>query len=263
MKTVFSLFTLIVVLSICGTNLQPITADLLTLDAAALVNTTINAQPSLSLVFSDEFTSASLNLAKWQTQYMWGRTNGSELQYYSPSAFTLSNGILHIKAEKKWTNGKAYSSGIITTFKSFKFTYGVVKARLRVPAGKGLWPALWLLDYSGGTPEIDMMEILGHQPTVSYMTLHYASPSGNQNPGTYYNGPNFSSGYHIFTVDWNAQRIIWSVDGVERYRMTDHIPSKPMYLIADLAVGGDWPGSPDGTTKFPANYDIDYIRIYK
>lgn len=263
MKTILGSFTLLAVLSIGITNLGAITPNFFVFNAASMVNTTLNAEPSLSLVFNDEFNGSALNLQKWQTQYVWGRTNGSELQYYSPSAFVLGNGVLNIKAEKKASNGKSYTSGIITTFKSFHFTYGVVKVRLRVPAGKGLWPAVWLLDYAGGAPEIDMMEVLGHQPNVNYMTLHYSSNSGNSNVGTYYNGPNLSSGYHIFAVDWNAQRIIWSVDGVERYRVTQHIPTKPLYLIVNLAVGGDWPGSPDASTKFPAYYSIDYIRIYK
>lgn len=263
MKTIFGLFTLVVVLS-TSANLAPITPDLLTFNAAALVDTALNAKPALTLVFGDEFNSAALNLQKWQTQYVWGRTNGSELQYYSPSAFTLGNGTLNIKAEKKAQGGKPYTSGMITTYKSFRFTYGIVKARLRLPAGKGLWPAFWLLDYAGGAQEIDIMEMLGHQPTVQYMTLHFpVAGGGNDDLGTYYNGTNLTSGFHIFTMDWNAQRIIWYVDGVERYRVTTHIPTKPMYLIANLAVGGDWPGSPDQNTQFPASYSLDYIRIYK
>ena len=238
-------------------NIQPAKA------AEALTGTNINAQPALKMVFQDEFNTATVNASKWMNQLQWGRTNGSELQYYATNAFSFVSGILRVKADKKATNGKPYTSGALITYKSFRFTYGIVEIKARVPAGKGLWPAFWLLDYAGDTAEIDMMELLGHEPNVTYMTLHYASPSGNQNPGTYYKGPNFSSGFHVFKVDWNASRIIWYVDGAERYRQTSHIPSKPMYLILNLAVGGDWPGAPDSTTKFPAYLDIDYVRIYQ
>ena len=240
-----------------------LTANIQSAKAAAPDETLANIQPALKIVFQDEFNDTTLNAAKWMDQLQWGRTNGSELQYYATNAFSFSNGALHITAQKKSADGKPYTSGALITYKSFAFTYGVVQIRARTPSGQGLWPALWLLDYAGGAQEIDMMELLGNEPNVVYMTLHYPSLSGNQDPGTYFKGPNFSTGYHIFQVDWNASRIIWSVDGVERYRQTSHIPSKPMYLIMNLAVGGDWPGSPDSTTKFPATFDIDYVRIYK
>lgn len=254
MKKFFRMLLVVTFLALLGMDLHPVLAG----DAST------NLISGKTLVFSDEFNGPSLNLAKWETQYVWGRTNGSELQYYSPSAFTFSNGVMHIKAEKKAMGGKPYTSGIITTFKSFKFTYGVVTARLRTPVGKGLWPALWLLDYAGGVPEIDIMEALGHQPDVTYMTLHFPSATGkNLNVGTYYVGTKLSVGFHTLTLDWNAQRLIWYIDGIERYRVTQHIPNKPLYLLANLAVGGDWPGAPDATTQFPAYYNLDYIRIYK
>jgi beta-glucanase (GH16 family) len=264
MKKLFGLSILIVVLGIFGTNVIPTTLDSLSLNAGALVNKAINPQTTLKLVFSDEFNGSTLNTNKWATQLQWGRTNPPELEYYSPTALTVANGALHIKAQKKLTNGKPYTSGVIATYKSFKFTYGIVVARIRIPAGKGMWPALWLLDYAWGPSEIDITEMVGYQPSVSYMTLHYQDADGQMyTPGTYYKGPNFSTGYHIFKVDWTPAAITWYIDGVQRYRTTQHIPNKPMYLIANLAVGGVWPGSPDSTTKFPAYYHIDYIRIYK
>lgn len=259
MKKVFHLCIFMIVVSIFGASLAPATLDQLTFNSTALVNTAINKNVRMKLVFSDEFSGSSINLKRWQTQLMWGRTNPPELQYYTPSALFLRGGALHIVAQKKWTNGMPYSSGAITTFKSFHFTYGVVKARIRIPAGKGLWPALWLLDAAGGTNEIDITEMLGHQPNISYMTLHYPWSTA----GGYFVGPNFSSGYHTFMVDWGPGGIIWYVDGIQHLRLINHIPSKPMYLILNLAVGGDWPGSPNTQTKFPAYYHIDYIRIYQ
>ncbi len=259
MKKVFCLCIFILVVSIFGVQILPTALDQLKFNLTALINPMLNVQPAPKLVFSDEFKGNILNFKKWQTQLMWGRTNPPELQYYLPNAFTVKNGLLRINANKKLTYGKPYYSGVITTYKSFKFTYGTVIARISVPTGKGLWPALWLLDYAGGTNEIDITEILGQQPNISYMTLHYPWSTA----GGYFVGPNFTTHFHVFRLDWSSTAITWSIDGIPRLHLTKHIPSKPMYLIANLAVGGDWPGPPNSSTKFPAYYYIDYIRIYK
>ncbi len=263
MKKIFFLCIVVILVGVFGTNFKPDAQNPLTFEAAALINKALNSQPALKLVFRDEFNSRSLNVTKWMSQLQWGRRNPPELQYYSPDAFLFSNGILHIRAQKKETKGYAYASGALITYKSFRFTYGIVKIRARIPAGRGLWPALWLLDYAGGAQEIDIMEAVGHQPNIAYMTLHYPTPDGSKSLGSYYSGRNLSTGFHIFSVDWSPSAITWYIDGIQRYRLTDHIPSKPMYLIMNLAVGGDWPGPPTKSTKFPAFFNIDYVRIYK
>ena len=218
-----------------------------------------------SMVFADEFDGNTLNVEKWATEYVWGRANPPELQYYTKDAFVVKNGILTIQAEDQPTEGMAYSSGVITSYDHFQFTYGYVEANIRIPAGQGLWPALWLLDAGGSADEIDIVEFLGHTPTLAYMTLHYADSSGNQ-IGTAdgkYDGPNFAGGFHTVAVDWQPTAVTWYVDGVERYQVTKEIPAAPMYLIANLAVGGDWPGPPNASTHFPAAYQIDYIRVFQ
>lgn len=262
MKKIFFLCALFIVVFLDGAA-STLSLDSLTLNAAALVSPQLNAQPALTLIFRDEFNGGSVNADKWMTQLRWGRTNPPEMQYYSPSALKFSGGALHIKAEHKSTNGMPYVSGVLTTFKSFQFTYGVVQIRARTPAGKGLWPALWLLDYAGGAQEIDIMESVGHEPNIAYMTLHYPTSTGTKTLGGHYGGASLTTDFHLFTVDWGPNAIIWYIDGVERYRLTQHIPTKPMYLIMNLAVGGDWPGAPSKYTKFPAYFNIDYVRIYK
>lgn len=220
---------------------------------------------SNTLMFQDEFDGSELDRAKWTTQYQWGHINPPELQYYSHDAFVVADGRLIIKAENKHTEGMAYVSGMISSYDNFQFTYGYLEARIKISAGQGLWPALWLLDANGSADEIDIVEILGHKPDVAYMTLHYAGQDGSQ-LGTFdehYHGPNFSDDFHTFGVDWQADRIIWYVDGVERFRVTDNIPGRPMYLIANLAIGGEWPGAPTENTHFPATYEIDYIRVFE
>jgi beta-glucanase (GH16 family) len=76
-------------------------------------------------------------------------------------------------------------------------------------------------------------------------------------------GPDFSAGFHAFAAEWKPGEVIWYVDGVERGRSTAGVPAEPMYLIANLAVGGDWPGNPESTTTFPGVMEIDYIRVYQ
>jgi beta-glucanase (GH16 family) len=76
-------------------------------------------------------------------------------------------------------------------------------------------------------------------------------------------GPDFCADFHEFAVEWSPQSIIWFVDGVERFRSEDSIPPAKMYLLVNLAVGGDWPGPPDDKTHFPGTFDVDYVRVYE
>ena len=139
--------------------------------------------------------------------------------------------------------------------------------RAKVPKGKGLWPAFWTLPSDlSWPPEIDVFEILGDRTNTIYMTYHYpTATNGKVASGGKWNGPDFSADWHTYAVDWEPNVIIWYVDGIERLRYTDttHIVKKPMYLIANLAVGGVSPGAPDASTSFPSYYEIDYIRVWK
>lgn len=217
------------------------------------------------MTFNDEFEGTLLDTGKWSTAYRWGRKNPPELQYYAPDAFELQNGILRIRAERRQMAGLDYTSGLIATHNNYTFTYGYVETRARIPAGKGFWPAFWLLsDNPSSSNEIDAMENLGHEPRRVYATLHYDGPSGDVVLVSHdYVGPDFSAAFHTFGMRWDPSAVIWYVDGVERFRVTDHVPQKPMYVIANLAVGGEWPGNPDSSTVFPAYFDIDYVRVYQ
>jgi len=165
-----------------------------------------------------------------------------------------------------------YLSGIITSYDSFKMTHGYVEARVKLPAGKGLWPAFWLLNthYVEDAPEIDVMEFLGDGTDTIYHTYHYFDITDGwqkiSTPSFETLGPNWTNSFHTFGLAWSPNQIVWYVDGVETRRITDNdykIASQAMYLIANLAVGGNWPGAPDANTVFPAHYEIDYIRAYK
>jgi hypothetical protein len=224
------------------------------------------------LAFSDEFDGKELDAAKWNTCYPWvengGCTNSGnhELEWYQPDEVFVENGMLRLRAQdRSIKEGFPYTSGMVTTYHKFSFQYGYVEARFKVPAGQGIWPALWLLpEDDHWPPEIDIHEVLGHQPSTIYTTLHYTTDGKNHfSSGSSWKGLDFSAGYHTIGLLWEPHLLAWLIDGVERFAVTDNIPQEPFYLLANLAVGGDWPGSPNPSTVFPCYYDIDYIRIYE
>ena len=232
------------------------------------------------LTFSDEFDGGALDTTKWIDHFKWATSlatstviNG-ELEAYVDNAFQLQNSILSILGQKRQGSyaGQTmnYTSGIICS--SFHQKYGYFEARLKVPAGKGYWPAFWLLGENGtaGVNEIDIHEILGDDPAKAYMTIHWGPSynTGHQSDSSSFtiaSGPDFSHDYHVFGLQWDATTVIWSIDGTERFRHTGltGVPQVDMYIIANLAIGGDWPGAPDNTTGFPGTYAIDYIRAYQ
>ncbi len=173
-------------------------------------------------------------------------------------------------------NRQPFLSGVITSYDSFRFRYGRVEARARMPAGKGLWSAFWLLNayYNQDQPEdpeIDIIEAIGDQTSVANHAYHYFADfndDGFHNSLVSNEGraviSDFSADFHTYRVDWEEGRIVWYVDDVETHRLEgDQVSDEQMYIIANLAVGGTFPGPADETTPFPARYEIDYIRVYQ
>ncbi len=237
------------------------------------------------LLFSDDFEGTSIDTNKWTTCYWWdtdGCTNrgNNELEWYQPDEVLVNDGTLKLRAQGRTitaSDGKIYNytSGMITTGRNtpdtsaptkFVFQFGYIEIRAKIPNGKGLWPGFWTLpDDHSSKPEIDVMEILGHDPHTIHMNLHYLNSDGSDGSnGHIWIGPDFSADWHTFAVDRQPNSIIWYVDGIERWRYMDaaHLPAKHMYLLANLAVGGDWPGAPDSSTSFPSYYEIDYVRVW-
>jgi beta-glucanase (GH16 family) len=240
------------------------------------VPTSVLAQPDRKLraqssewqlVFSDEFNGRELNRQKWQTRFPWGRDRSSvgELQYYARDAFREANGELRIVAEENpESDSHPYNSGLISSHSSFTTTYGRFEIRCKVPAGKGLWPAFWLLPVdTSWPPEIDVFELLGHETNTVHMNVHWSVDGAHRQDKGEFTGPDFSKRYHTFAVEWEPDKLTWFVDDVIRHQVTGHSPQVPMYVLANLAVGGDWPGAPNADTGFPATFKIDYIRVYE
>jgi hypothetical protein len=235
------------------------------------VSLTVPARPILSglskVIFDDEFDRAGLDTSKWNIESMdpggfrtCCLTDG--LQYWIPQALSFQNGYLRITSDKQSMGRESYDSGAIDTEKKFSFTYGRVDIRARLPYGQGMWPALWMLD-SNTNHEIDIMEMVS-DPTIVYQHYHVNVPTMNSYvPSCIYKGPNFSTGFHTYSVVWKSSAIAWLVDGVLVCQVTQQVVQKPMYLLLDVAIGGSWPGAPDSTTLFPQYTDIDYVRVYQ
>jgi len=221
------------------------------------------------LAFDDEFDGPTLDSSKWTPHYTFDAIINHELQAYIPDAFPISDGILHITAKHEagvqGGHTQQYTSGAMTTFGKFSQMYGYFEVRCKLPKGKGFWPAFWLLsDSKQWPPEIDIFENLGHENHKLHFTNHWKDPDGkNQGKGQETDGPDYTAGFHTIAVDWEPDAIIWYVDDVEQCRVTDHIAREKMYVLLNLAVGGDWPKAPDASTPFPSSFDVDYVRVYQ
>ncbi len=243
-----------------------------------------------NLVFSDEFEGDALDTDKWVTCYWWddawndeGCTNegNNELQWYRPENVAVEGGKLVLRAQEervRVSNDEVYdyTSGMVTTGRdthtlsaepraTFKHVY--IEMRAKIPAGRGLWPALWLLPADHKTrPEIDIIEVLGHDLKKAHMNFHYSDGKGNyQRADHSWVSPEPLTGWQVFAVDWQPQGVTWYINGTKRAHFAGdkaYVPDEPMYLIANLAVGGDWPGSPDEATPFPSSFEIDYLRVW-
>lgn len=239
--------------------------------------------PGYTLIWSDEFSGKSLDLNVWnqETGNGSGGWGNNELEYYTKSTKNtfVSNGNLIIEARKEKIGGFNYSSGRMTTQNKKFFKFGRIDIRAKLPVGKGLWPALWMLgtDISTvGWPscgEIDNMELIGKTPSTVYGTLHWSNAAGEHaSKGANYTLPSgdFSKEFHVFSIVWTKDNISWFVDD-QKYLETsitdvgaDNYPfNSDQFFIFNVAVGGNWPGLPDFSTEFPERMFVDYVRVFQ
>jgi beta-glucanase (GH16 family) len=226
------------------------------------------------LVWSDEFNYSGLpDSAKWG--YEVGYIRNNELQYYTLKRIenaNVTNGALHIIGRKESYNGMGYTAASINTSGKYSWTYGKIEARMKIPMGKGYWPAFWMLGQNIGQVgwpkcgEIDIMEHINTENKI-YGTIHWDNIGHASYGGSLVTTPDQ---YHLYTIEWDSAGIKWFVDGVNYWNanILNNINSteefhKPHYILLNLAIGGDWPGSPDGTTVFPDTFFVDYVRVYK
>jgi len=294
---------------------RPFASVLLTLCLAQSLHAAETTPAGWKLAWSDEFEGSAIDPAKWDFDlgngfYNYGANvwisgwGNGELETYTrdPSNAFVKDGLLHIRAAKESRDGCGYSSARLKTRKRdgsalFNARYGRFEFRVRMPAGKGLWPALWLLPQDevygswAASGEIDILETRGHEPDRVTGALHYGSRwPANTFTSAFYILPEGGriDAFHLYALEWEPGVIRWFVDGhlyadrsfwwscskeagdkgVAPKQDADLNPwpapfDRPFYLIMNLAVGGQFGGNPDTSTVFPAEMQVDYVRVYE
>lgn len=182
----------------------------------------------------------------------------AELQTYRPQNVTIKNGLLILKSVRK---GSSITSGAVELRHNHAFRYGQVLVRARLPQGRGLFPAIWMMTAAGQRyPEIDIVELLGQRPNQLWAVYHYRGSDGrHRRVFTSVNGPNYAAAYHTYGLRWAPDGLTWTVDG-HVVLHTSKSPHQRMYLILNLAVGGNWPGAPDATFR-TAEMRVAWVKI--
>lgn len=206
----------------------------------------------------------------------WGN---QELQYYTdrPENIIVEDGMLKITAIKEPYEGSAYTSSRITTKGKYEQKHGRFEARMQLPWGQGMWPAFWMLGSNideVGWPncgEIDIMENRGQEPTIISGALHGPGHSGINFVGKNYDlvTDRVDTSFHIYGIEWGEGYVNFYVDDVLYNQITpadvpgDWVFDQPFYIIMNVAVGGNFVGSPNADTVFPQTMLIDYVRVYQ
>ena len=279
MHLLLRLFLLLIVLS-CGA--EPEIPQLET-PSTGITTPPLTPEP-LSLVWADEFDGDELNLDNWTFELGDGCPNlcgwgNNELQIYTDNNHRLENGILIISAKKE--NG--FSSTRIITKGKQEFQYGRIEARLNVPAGKGTWPAFWMLgtgfEHFAEDParrwpnvgEIDIMEFIGREPDLVLGTIHGPGYAGAGGKSRWYRQDfDVSDDWHTYAIEWDETGISWFFDGEnyatvgpENIKRGEWVFDRPFFMLLNLAIGGTLGGYLDPELEFPLRYYVDYVRVYQ
>ncbi len=243
----------------------------------------INAQCP-EIIWQDEFEKTTLDVTKWSYQNGNGCDIGlcgwgnNELQWYQPENVEVSSGTLKIDAKKEKVENSDYTAAKIKTIGKGDWTYGRFEASIKLPTGRGLWPAFWMLPTDkvyGGWPrsgEIDIVELIGDKPHEIHGSMHYGKVwpnNSNLHESYHLNEGIFNETFHTFAVEWEEGEIRWLLDDYlySTKRPEDIAPlnwpfDQNFHIVLNVAVGGTWPGNPDETTSFPQTMEVEYVRVY-
>jgi beta-glucanase (GH16 family) len=250
-----------------------------------LIVSGISASGSWQLAWNDEFAGTNVDTTKWtfDTGNGSGGWGNNELEFYTtrPTNVYVSNDLLHIVARKESYGGCNYTSAKLKTLGLFSQQYGRFEFRVKLPRGTGYWPALWLMPvnsvYGGwaASGEVDIVENKGRYPTNVMGTLHFGAPYPGQDqsygPSYTFTGGDSVTNFHVYALEWSTNQFSWYVDSALYETQTlwwssgGAYPAPfniPFYIIMNLAVGGNFDGNPDGTTVFPGDMQVDYVRVY-
>lgn len=212
------------------------------------------------LVWQDDFNGSTLDAQAWNVVEAPPFKN-NELQTYALKNVSVEDGCLKIVSTEKDGN---YLSGAVTTENKQLFQQGKIEIRARLPEGKGIFPALWMLPQSGADyPEVDIIEFLGDKPKEIWHVMHYEQDGKKLRVYEKVLGSSYNDDYHVFSIEWTDDGVVWRIDGEQTLSTEKYIPNDKMYLYINTAVGGNWPGSPDTQTAFPQTMLIDYVKYYQ
>ncbi len=235
------------------------------------------------LTWSDEFNYTGLpDSTKWSYETGGKGWGNNELQYYTsadPLTAKVANGSLHITARKQQMDGRNYTSARLVTAEKASWKYGRIEIRAKLPKGRGLWPAIWMLGENckvAGWPdcgEIDIMEHVGYEKDTILGTIHtgkYNHIIGTQKGKKIFIDRPYED-FHVYSIDWTPEKIDFLLDGkvyynvVNEHKTTGEWPfDQPFYLILNIAVGGNLGGKKGiDETIFPAAMEVDYVRVYQ
>lgn len=267
-------------------NISSIKTTILTSSLIMLMGCSNNDKQTVTtldkIVLQEEFeVNGTPNIALWSKEIGTGNNGwgNNELQYYTDRLQNLKveDGVLKITAIKESFMGSGYTSGRMITKTKFEQKFGRYEARIKMPWGKGIWPAFWMLGANSDTVawpqcgEIDIMEYLGNNPTTVFGTVHGPGYAGSNAISKLYSLKNdrFDNDFHVFGIEWGENYINYYVDDVLYNQITQNdvkgewVFNKPFYIILNMAVGGNLPGSPNAETVFPQTMTVDYVRVYQ
>jgi beta-glucanase (GH16 family) len=235
-----------------------------------------------TLVWSDEFNGSALNTTDWNYDVGDGCPNcgwgNNELEFYTAGEnLYFSQGKMIIEARKESRGGKNYTSSRLTTMGKKSFKFGRIDMRAKLPKGQGIWPAFWMLGDNfptAGWPtcgEIDIMEFLGHELTKVYSTIHFRAGTGSRNISkSFTNSTPIPDEYHVYSLVWETDKMRMLIDDklIGEFQASDiggaaYPFNEKFFFLLNVAVGGNWPGSPNATTYFPQWMFVDYVRVFQ
>lgn len=262
----------------------------LSLCAAAQTVNPQSGDSKWTLVWSDEFNGSdgsAVDPSKWVLEVGGNGWGNDELEYYTnriQNSYQEGGNLVIKVLQEKYTGAdgvtRNYTSARLKTQGKFSQAYGRFEARIKIPRGQGIWPAFWMLGDDIEKPgwpacgEIDIMENIGKEPALVHGTIHGPGYSGEHGIGSSSALPNrqpFADDFHLYVVEWEPEAIRFYVDDhlyatrtpAELPKGTKWVYDHPFFLLLNVAVGGNWPGSPDATSVYPQMMLVDYVRVYK
>lgn len=239
-----------------------------------------------NILWADEFNDSTLNKDIWLREIRQAGWTNNELQRYTDNENNgfVRDGKFVIKGIEH--EDGSYSSCKLRNTSAASFKYGRIEASAKVPAGKGLWPAIWMMPEDEGLygqwpkcGEIDIMEVLGDNVEKAYGTLHWGEPHAEKQGTVTLDDGSFASDFHEYAIEWEPGKIEWFIDGQsylvanDWFTAVDGGEEKPypapfnqnFCVQINLAIGGDWPGNPEPNAEYmkDAEFEIDYVRVYQ